>query len=82
MGIGYRSCVCCTVEREGRMVSVKSYDGEAEYYNLLVCWEIVRVERKWFKTIIKVFDDIDEIDDDLNLFLVQLESERIINLQE
>ena len=63
--IGYACYVCCEVQKDGKEVRVKSIDGEAECYSLSATWMVSSIERKFFKTKVSLYSDIDDTENDI-----------------
>lgn len=57
--------MCCEVQKDGKEVRVKSIDGEAEYYSLSATWMVSSIERKFFKTKVSLYSDIDDTENDI-----------------
>ena len=75
---GYLCYVYCEVQKDGNVVSVDSNDGEADYYTLSTEWNISSITRKFFKLIVVLCTDTDEVDEDLNVLLSHLKDSRVI----
>lgn len=70
---GYECYVYCIVEKNGRIVQIKSNDGEADYYSLIASWMISSVVRHFQKLVVKTYPRMDDdVADNLNGFLLQL----------
>lgn len=61
--IGYACCVCCEVQRDGKVVHVKSTDGEADYYTLSTEWMVSSIDRNFFQTKVSLYSDADKAED-------------------
>ena len=70
---GYGCYVYCEVQKNGKAVRIDSTDGEADYYPLSTGWMISSINRNFCKLRISLYTDMDDINDDLNEFLLQLE---------
>lgn len=68
---GYRCYVYCVVQRNGKDVHIISYDGEADYYPLLTGW-LTSINRHFLKLKISLYDDMNDINEDLRGLLLQL----------
>lgn len=69
---GYRCYVYCAVLKDGTEVHVDSADGEADYYPLSAQWMISSVFRSFFKLHVTLYEDMEDLETDLNGFLTQL----------
>lgn len=61
--IGYACYVCCEVQRDGKVVHVKSTDGEADYYTLSTEWMVSSIDRNFFQTKVSLYSDADKAED-------------------
>ncbi len=61
--IGYACYVCCEVQRGGKVVHVKSTDGEADYYTLSTEWMVSSIDRNFFQTKVSLYSDADKAED-------------------
>ena len=69
---GYESYVYCVVQKNGKDVHIVSNEYEIDYYDLSNAWMITNI-RRFFKFNIELFTTVDdEVDTDLNKFLIQL----------
>ncbi len=67
--IGYACYVCCEVQRDGKVVHVKSTDGEADYYSLSAAWMVSSIDRNFFQTRVSLYSDTDEAENDMKELL-------------
>lgn len=66
---GYECYIYCEVQKDGKLVQIKSNDGEVDYYALLVSWIITSIERRFFKINVSLCSATDDIEDDMNSLL-------------
>ncbi len=70
---GYECYVFCIVEKDGKEVQIKSFDGEVDYYPLIASWKISSVSRKFFKLKVTTYEKLNDIDDEMNSMLSKLQ---------
>lgn len=63
---GYECYIYCEVLKDGKEVRIGSNDGEVDYYALSVSWTISSIERRFFKRIVSLSLDTDDIENDMN----------------
>ena len=66
---GYSCYVSCEIQRNGNEVHIESCDGEAEYYSLSATWPVSSIGKRWFKTNVCFYSDIDEVKKSMEWFL-------------
>jgi len=69
---GYECYVYCLVKKDGKEVRIKSSDGEADYYPLITSWMISCAYRRFHKLKVTTYEDIDDVEVDINEFLEKL----------
>ena len=71
---GYNCYVYCVVQKNGRDVSIKSTDEEADYYCLSTTWMVSSVCRNFFKLMVSLYTDTNDVYEDLEYLLLKLRS--------
>lgn len=71
---GYECYVYCVVQENGEEVHIDSTDGEADYYSLSTAWMISSIRRKWGRLQVNLFSEMDEVDTEIENFLIQCDS--------
>lgn len=72
-GLGYSCSVICEIKRDGEIVHIPSTDGEVDYYPLFARWEISRIDFHFNRPPYLLFNDVDEIYEDMNELQALLE---------
>ena len=67
---GYECYVYCSVQRDGQEVRIPSNDGEVDYYDMSTAWRISSIRRFFFKLELSLYVDTDDIESDLENFLI------------
>lgn len=67
--IGYACYVYCEVQRNGKVVQVKSIDGEADYYSLSAAWMVSSIERDFLKAKVSLYSGTDDPENDMKELL-------------
>lgn len=63
---GYACYVYCEVQRDGKEVQVKCFDGEVDYYSLSATWMVSSIERNFFKSKVSLYSGTDDTENDMN----------------
>lgn len=75
---GYECFVSFEVRKDNQLVVLPGYDGEADYYEMRADWQISMITRKFFKTYVLLFDEVDveEIKEDISIIWEELTCSR------
>lgn len=69
---GYECYIYCVVEKNGEEVYVKSDNEEIDFFSLSTTCMVSSIYRSFFSLKISLYSDMDELNNDLNNFLLQL----------
>ena len=58
---GYACYVCCDVIKNGNVLRYNTHDGEADYYDATVFWNISSIERAFFHLTATLYSETDDI---------------------
>ncbi|NCB94634.1 MAG: hypothetical protein EOM40_19100 [Clostridia bacterium] len=70
--IGYVCYLYCEVERDGKVVRIKSTDGETDYYELSSSWAISAISRYFFKRKVSLYSIQAEVKEEMENYIVTL----------
>ena len=73
----YTGHVYCKVQKNGKTVRYGNHDGEVDYYELSGCWNVSSIIRHFFRTIVNLGEDADEVTEERNGFLKILGSKDV-----
>ena len=71
---GYACYIYCDVLKDGNVLRYNTYDGEADYYEATVSWNISSIERSFFHLTVTLYSEIDGIHDEIMQLLKVVEA--------
>lgn len=71
---GYNCYLYCNIQRNGETVRYEDEDGEVDYYEVMSEWNISFISRFFFKLNVTLYDNTDEIYEEMTRLLKIVES--------
>ena len=71
---GYACYIYCDVLKEGNVLRYNTYDGEADYYEATVSWNISSIEKSFFHLIVTLRSEMDSIHNEIMQLLKVVEA--------
>lgn len=66
---GYTCYIYCELVKDDKKMYIKSSDGEADHYQLSAIWPISSIQRFYFKTMVSLYSNMDEVENDIKELL-------------